>query len=70
MNISKVHVFEPKQKDRGAEVTIETTSGRKSFTLPKPLPPHSFKPLAVESFAIDPTQYFNLMMEVEKLHQK
>ena len=70
MNISKVHVFEPKQKDRGAEVTIETTSSRKSFTLPKPLPPHSFKPLAVESFAIDPREYFNLMMEVEKLHQK
>ncbi|MEC8044165.1 MAG: hypothetical protein VX130_06190 [Verrucomicrobiota bacterium] len=70
MDISKVHVFEPKQKDRGAEVTIETTFSRKSFTLPKPLPPNSFKPIAVESFSIDPEQYFDLMMEVEKLHQK
>ena len=64
-----INIFEPKKESLGAEITISSSQSRKSFHLKRP-PDHKAKsPLAIESFAIDPNEYFEYMKKVEALHK-
>lgn len=65
----KIHIFEPTSETLGAEVTIASHHGRKTFHLKRPLSPKEQPPLAIESFAIDPDYYAELMQRVETLHR-
>ena len=70
MDIKKtIHVFEPLSEKDGAQVTISTDSGRKTFQLARPSTEQEQPPLAIESFAIDPEYYTELMKRVESLNQ-
>ncbi len=70
MDIKKtIHVFEPLSEKDGAQVTISTDSGRKTFQLARPSTEQEQPPLAIESFAIDPEYYEELMKRVESLNQ-
>ena len=65
-----VQVFEPNNLEDGAEVTYSTPDSRKSFHLTRPKREETKPPVAVESFALDPDYYTQLMKEVEALHSK
>ena len=65
-----VQVFEPNNLEDGAEVTYSTPDSRKSFRLTRPKRENINPPVAVESFALDPDYYAQLMKEVEALHSK
>ena len=65
-----VQVFEPNNLEDGAEVTYSTPNSRKSFHLTRPIREETKPPDAVESFALDPDYYAQLMKEVEALHSK
>tara|TARA_B100001057_G_scaffold479328_1_gene550850 strand:- start:454 stop:690 length:237 start_codon:yes stop_codon:yes gene_type:complete len=65
-----VQVFEPNNLEDGAEVTYSTPDSRKSFHLTRPKREKTKPPVAVESFALDPDYYAQLMKEVEALHSK
>ena len=65
-----VQVFEPNNLEDGAEVTYSTSDSRKSFHLTRPKREETKPPVAVESFALDPDYYAQLMKEVEALHSK
>ena len=65
-----VQVFEPNNLEDGAEVTYSTPDSRKSFHLTRPKREDTKPPVAVESFALDPDYYAQLMKEVEALHSK
>ena len=67
-NIKGINAFEPMDDNSGAEITFSTYTSRKSFHLPKPSSPESVKPMAIESFALDPQTYYDWMNEVESLH--
>lgn len=70
MDIKKtIHVFEPLSEKDGAQVTISTDSGRKTFQLARPSTEQEQPPLAIESFAIDSEHYAELMKRVESLNQ-
>lgn len=70
MDIKKtIHIFEPLSENDGAQVTIATDYGRKTFQLARPLTDKEQPPLAIESFAIDPEYYAELMKRVESLNQ-
>ena len=66
--ITDIRAYEPKNNIAGAEITFSTTEGRKTFHLPKPCDPKKTKPLAIESFAIEPDTYFEWMNAIQKLH--
>ena len=66
--ITEIKAFEPANDNSGAEITFSTATSRKSFHLPKPPSPESVKPMAIESFAVDPQTYYDWMNEVESLH--
>jgi hypothetical protein len=69
MDLNKsINVFEPKSKDNGTEITIATEKSRKTFHINRPLQSNEQYPLAIESFAIDPEYYAELMKRVESLH--
>jgi hypothetical protein len=59
--ITHISVYEPTDKNTGAEVSFSTYSSRKSFHLPKPSDPKSIRPMAIESFAMDPQTYYEWM---------
>jgi hypothetical protein len=61
-------VFPIKNSSHGVSVTYSTQTGRKSFSLPRPK--NKQKPLAVESFALDPEHYHSLMQAVTELSKK
>jgi hypothetical protein len=63
-----VEVFPIKNSSHGVSVTYSTQTGRKSFSLPRPK--NKQKPLAVESFALDPEHYHSLMQAVTELSKK
>ena len=65
-----IQVFEPNNLKDGAEVTYSTPYSRKSFHLTRPKREETKPPVAVESFALDPDYYAQLMKEVEALHSK
>ena len=65
-----IQVFEPNNLKDGAEVTYSTPNSRKSFHLIRPIREETKSPVAVESFALDPDYYAQLMKEVESLHSK
>ena len=68
MDLKKnINIFEPVKKSKGAEVTISSDSGRKTFHLPRPSSQIEKPPLAIESFAIDPDHYYELMKKVEAI---
>ena len=68
MDLTKtINIFEPVKNSKGAEVTISNDSGRKTFHLPRPTSLIEKPPLAIESFAIDPDHYYDLMKRVESL---
>ena len=60
-----INIFEPSSNKHGAEVTISSHKSRKSFHLVKPTQDKTKAPIAIESFAIDPDEYFELMKRVE-----
>ena len=62
-----IHIFEPQDEKKGAEVTFSTPKGRKTFHLPRPKKNKPTPPLAIESFAYDPQEYAILMEGVERL---
>ena len=64
----KIHIFEPSSIKTGAEVTISSNAGRKTFHLKRPLEQVEPPPMAIESFALDPDYYAELMKRVESLH--
>lgn len=64
-----INVFEPKKESLGAEITISSSQSRKSFHLKRPSDHKAKSPLAIESFAIDPNEYFEYMKKVEALHK-
>ena len=64
----KIHIFEPSSIKTGAEVTISSNAGRKTFHLKRPLEQVEQPPMAIESFALDPDYYAELMKRVESLH--
>ena len=66
--ITEIKAFEPANDNSGAEITFSTATSRKSFHLPKPSSPESVKPMAIESFALDPQTYYDWMNEVESYH--
>ena len=66
--ISEIWAFEPVDDSFGAEITFSTDRSRKSFHLPKPSSPESVKPMAIESFALDPQTYYDWMNEVESFY--
>ena len=47
-----INVFEPKTDKNGAEVTLVTPKGRKTFHLRRPRTSNEQPPLAIESFAV------------------
>ena len=61
-----IQAFEPVDKSTGATVTYSTATSRKSFALPKPNTKNY--PIAVESFALDPDYYAELMKKVQEMH--
>jgi tRNA-dihydrouridine synthase len=63
-----INVFEPKSEKNGAEVTLATSKGRKTFHLKRPHTSNEQPPLAIESFAVDPEHYAKLMKRVESLN--
>jgi len=65
-----IEAFEPQTPDNGAAITYSTSSGRKSFSLPRPKEDSKSAPLAIESFAIDPEVYHQRMEMVEDLIKK
>ena len=65
-----IQAFEPNDKTSGVSVTYSTTTGRKSFSLPRPETDSKTAPLAIESFAIDPEVYQQRMEMVEALIKK
>ena len=65
-----IQVFEPNNPENGVEVTYSTPNSRKSFHLTRPKQEETKPPIAIESFAIDPDYYAQLMKEVESLHSK
>ena len=67
---TQISVFEPTQKNAGAQVTYSTNSSRKSFHLPKPADPKSIRPMAIESFAMDPQVYHQWMSELDRYLRK
>jgi hypothetical protein len=64
--VTHISVFEPTEKNAGAEVSYTTHSSRKSFHLPKPSDPKSIRPMAIESFAMDPQTYYEWMNACEE----
>ena len=62
---TRISVFEPITKNVGAEVTYSNNNSRKSFHLPKPSDPKSIRPVAIESFAMDPQVYHEWMSELD-----
>ena len=68
--ITHISVFEPNVKNAGAEVSYSTHSSRKSFHLPKPPDPKSIRPMAIESFAMDPQTYYEWMGELDRYLRK
>ena len=64
--ITHISVYEPTDKKNGAEVSFSTNSSRKSFYLPKPPDPKSIRPMAIESFAMDPQTYYEWMNACEE----
>lgn len=64
--ITDFRVFEPKKIHFGAEISFSTPTSRKSFHLPRPK--KSSTPLAIESFAQDPEQYFQFMDAIESFY--
>ena len=66
--ITDIRAYEPQNNISGAEITFSTATSRKSFQLPKPSSPESVKPMAIESFALDPQTYYDWMNEVESYH--
>jgi len=64
--ITHISVYEPTDKNTGAEVSFSTNSSRKSFHLPKPPDPKSIRPMAIESFAMDPQTYYEWMNACEE----
>lgn len=64
--ITHISVYEPTDKNNGAEVSFSTISSRKSFHLPKPSDPKSIHPMAIESFAMDPQTYYEWMNACEE----
>jgi hypothetical protein len=71
MDLNKsINVFEPKSKDDCTEVTITTEKSRKTFHIKRPLQSNEQYPMAIESFAIEPHYYAELMRRVESLHSK
>ena len=64
-----VQVHEPENLLDGARVTYSTPHSRKSFILARPQEDKIHPPVAVESFALDPDYYADLMKEVEALHR-
>ena len=68
--ITHISVFEPNVKNAGAEVSSSTHSSRKSFHLPKPPDPKSIRPMAIESFAMDPQTYYEWMGELDRYLRK
>jgi hypothetical protein len=64
----KVYVFEPNSTKTGVEVTISSNAGRKTFHLKRPLDQVEQPPMAIESFAVDPDYYAELMTRVESLY--
>jgi hypothetical protein len=64
--ITHISVYEPTDKNTGAEVSFSTNSSRKSFHLPKPSDPKSIRPMAIESFAMDPQTYYEWMNACEE----
>ena len=65
-SVTHISVFEPTEKNAGAEVSYTTHSSRKSFHLPKPSDPKSIRPMAIESFAMDPQTYYEWMNACEE----
>ena len=65
----KINVFEPKSDKNGAEVTLATPKGRKTFHLRRRRTSDEQPPLAIESFAVEPEHYAELMKRVESLNQ-
>ena len=63
-----VEVFPIKNSSHGVSVTYSTKTGRKSFSLPRSQ--NLQKPLAVESFAQEPENYYELMEAVSELSKK
>ena len=61
-----IQAFEPVDKSTGATVTYSTATSRKSFARPKPKIKNY--PIAVESFALDPDYYAELMKKVQEMH--
>ena len=64
--ITHISVYEPTDKNTGAEVSFSTNNSRKSFHLPKPPDPKSIRPMAIESFAMDPQTYYEWMNACEE----
>ncbi|MBT3665885.1 MAG: hypothetical protein HN548_00265 [Opitutae bacterium] len=64
-----INVFEPKSDKSGAEVTLVTPKGRKTFHLRRPNTSNEQPPLAIESFAVEPEHYAELMKRVESLNR-
>jgi len=64
--ITHISVYEPTDKNTGAEVSFSTNSSRKSFHLPKPPDPKLIRPMAIESFAMDPQTYYEWMNACEE----
>ena len=69
-DIIKVHAYEPNKTKFGAEITIATKKSRKTFHLTKPLNSEDHKPLAIESFAVDPELYNQWMDAAQQYCQK
>ena len=71
MSLKKfIQVHEPHDKIHGAKVTYSTPQSRKTFVLPRPQSDKESAPVGVESFALDPHYYLDLMKEVESLYSK
>ena len=68
--VTHISVFEPTEKNAGAEVSYTTHSSRKSFHLPKPSDPKSIRPMAIESFAMEPQTYYEWMGELDRYLRK
>ena len=65
-----IQAFPPRNPQFGFEITYSKDSGRKSFHLPPLVAKSKPVPLAIESFAMDPDHYAELMKSVESLHKK
>ena len=65
-----VHVCESSAPKSGYNITYNTETGRKSFHLESKSNFPESSPLAIESFALDPEYYSQLMKRVENLYAK